>query len=228
MHAVILAAGEGSRMGPRTEDVPKAFMDLGGRTLFERQRSVLAEYVDEVTVVLGYAAENVREDVGAANVIVIPDWEEYDNAESLRRALGEIEDDILVLNGDVVVTESVIEGLLRRFGRFGRTRNAVACIPGHQEASTAIRVNDHDLVTDYGMIRGHRHAGLGIVHRGHVDAARAFLVDHRQDWYPVIYPAFETEMVPIDAGNHVEINRPSDVIAAQQKFDRMTPDEADA
>jgi len=219
MHGVILAAGEGSRMGPHTDDVPKPFMDLAGRTLYDRQRAVLDPVVEGVTVVLGYAAENVVDDVGDANVIVVENWQDCDNAESLRRALARTDDDVLVCNGDVLVTARVLDRLRERHAE-GSDRNVVGCIAGHQEGSTAIRVDDDDdgLVTDYGMIRGHRHAGLGIVDRSTVDPAARFLRDHREEWYPVVYPAFETEMVTIPASQHVEINRPRDRIAAKQKL----------
>lgn len=228
MHAVILAAGEGSRMGIHTADRPKAFVDLAGRTLYARQRSLLDSYVDDVTVVLGYAADNVRDETGAANVVVVDDWDEYDNAESFRRALLEVADDVLVLNGDVLVTETVVERLIDRHGCAPRGRSVVACTRGHQAESTAVRVDADGLVTDYGMIRGHRHAGFGILDGAVVDAAADYLADHREEWYPVVYPAFETEAVMIPEGHHVEINRPSDKVRARRTLPTMATGEADA
>lgn len=228
MRAVILAAGEGSRMGGHTEDRPKAFMDLGGRTLYARQRAVLDEYVDDVTVVLGYAAENVIDEVGAADTVVVEDWDDYDNAESLRRALQVIDDDVLVLNGDVLVTEQALAELLDQYRSAPAGRNVVACIRGHQDESTAIRCDDSGLVTDYGMIEGHKHAGLGIIDRSTVDPAAAYLDNHREEWYPVVYPAFETEAVSIPRSHHVEINRPQDKVRAMRKLPMVTTNEADA
>ena len=228
MRAVILAAGEGSRMGVHTEDRPKAFMDLGGRTLYARQRAVLDDHVDDVTVVLGYAAEHVRDEVGGADVVVVEDWDEYDNAESLRRALRGVDDDVLVLNGDVIVTQRALESLLARHADAPAGRNVVGCIRGHQEESTAVRCDARGVVTDYGMIRGHRHAGVGVIDRANVEAAAAFLADHREEWYPVVYPAFETEAVDIPEGHHVEINRPRDKVRAMRKLPMVTTAEADA
>jgi choline kinase len=228
MRAVILAAGEGSRMDGETGDVPKAFMNLGGRTLYDRQRAVLNGNVDDVTVVLGYAAENVAGRVGDADVVVVEDWDEYDNAESLRRALAGVDDHVLVLNGDVLVTESVVTRVLDFQRPAPAGRNVVACVPGYQEESTAIRCDDSGVVTDYGMIRGHRHAGMGVVDRSTVDDAERFLRDHREEWYPVLYPEFETEMVPIPRAQHVEINYPRDKAAAKQKLPLDVADEADA
>lgn len=228
MHAVILAAGEGSRMGVHTEDRPKAFMDLGGRTLYARQRGVLDEYVDDVTVVLGYAAENVRDEVCGANVVVVEDWDDYDNAESLRRALQVVDDDVLVLNGDVIVTEQAIATVIGRHAQGAAGRNVVACIRGYQEESTAIRCDERGVVTEYGMVRGHQHAGLGIIDRATVADAAAFLEGQREEWYPVVYPTFETEAVEIPQSHHVEINRPEDKVRAMGKLPMVTTAEADA
>lgn len=228
MHAVILAAGEGSRMGFHTRDRPKAFMHLGDRTLYDRQRAVLDPYVDDVTIVLGYAAENVRDDVGAANVLVVEDWDEYDNAESLRRSLVALDDDVLVLNGDVIVTEQALSQLLATYWHTPPERNVVACITGYQEESTAIRCDDRGIVTEYGMIRGHRHAGVGVIDRAFVEPAARFLEGHRGEWYPVVYTAFETEAVAILQTHHVEINRPRDKVIAMRKLPMVATSEADA
>ncbi|MCU4801259.1 NTP transferase domain-containing protein [Halobacteria archaeon HArc-gm2] len=227
MRAVILAAGEGSRMGVHTEDRPKAFMDLGGRTLYARQRAVLDEYVDDVTVVLGYAADNVRDEVGGADVVVVEDWDDYDNAESLRRALQVVDDDVLVLNGDVIVTEQALEELLGAFARAPAGRNVVGCIRGDQEESTAVRCDEEGVVTDYGMIRGPQHAGVGVVDRSTVGPAASYLADHREEWYPVVYPAFATDAVAIPRAHHVEINRPQDKVRAMRKLPMVATSEAD-
>ncbi|MFB6178948.1 MAG: NTP transferase domain-containing protein [Halorientalis sp.] len=217
MHAVILAAGEGSRLGPHAEDVPKAFIDLAGRTLYDRQSRCLRGYVDDVTVVLGYAAANVLEEITDARTIVIDDWDAYENAESLRRGLTGVDDDVLVLNGDVVVTEAAIARVIDAH-RTATDRSVVACIPGYQDHSTAIRCNDDGVVTRYGMITGHRHAGMGIIDRTHLDDARAYLGRHREEWYPGLYTAVETEMVPIPAAQHIEINYPRDLFVARRKL----------
>lgn len=217
MHAIILAAGEGSRLGPHSSDIPKAFIDLAGRTLYERQKRVLSNHVDGMTIVLGYAYENVIDDVTDARTIVFENWDEYENAESLRRGLTDIDDDVLVLNGDVVVTEAAIAALVDSHSSV-TGRSVVGCIPGYQEGSTAIRCDDQGLVTEYGMITGHRHAGLGVIDRSHLDAARNYLSTHRNEWYPGLYPTVETEMVPVPEDHHIEINYPRDLFAARRKL----------
>lgn len=58
MRAVILAAGRGRRMGPYTMDRPKCLLELGGRTLLDRQVAALrAAGARDVAVVAGWRAE---------------------------------------------------------------------------------------------------------------------------------------------------------------------------
>lgn len=212
---MILAAGEGSRLGRVGEDVPKAFLEIDGRTLYDRQRSAVDAHAEDVTVVLGYCYEEVLDDVGSANTVVVDDWHDYDNAESLRRALEGVDDDVLVLNGDTVVTEQVVDGVVRHH-RVESGSSVVAGLPSIQSEHTALRRDENGTVTDYGMIEGHRHAGFGIIDRSDTEAVAAHLRRNRQDWYPVAYPEIGATLVTIAPAHHIEINRPRDRARAQR------------
>lgn len=228
MRGVILAAGSGSRMGEATDDVPKTLIEVDGRTLYERQREALSNTVDGITVVLGYEAETARKRLSSiearhggsppVEVVVLDDWAEYDNAESLRCALVELDDDALVLNGDVVVAPRTVERLVRRFEELGRTSNVVGCLPGMQDDHTAIRSDVSDEVTAYGEITGHRHAGIGVVARPNRNDARAVLARNSDDWYPNVYPETPTKRIVIPPDAHLEINRPADLDRARERF----------
>ena len=55
MKAIILSAGQGSRLGHLTHDRPKCLIEFNGRTLLDRQLDVLAAHgVDDVVVVTGF------------------------------------------------------------------------------------------------------------------------------------------------------------------------------
>jgi choline kinase len=218
MHAVILAAGRGSRMGEATESVPKAFLEIDERSLYDRQRSVLAERVDDITVVLGYEHDAVEGRLDGANGLVLERWDEFENAESLRLALSNVDDDVLVLNGDIVITPDAVDQLLDRFAAFDGEFNVVGCLPGIQDEHTAIRCDDDGTVVDYGMISGYRHAGIGIVSRRHREAAIDLLADNREEWYPLVYPETPTKRVVISPSRHLEINRPEDLETATDRL----------
>lgn len=218
MHAVILAAGCGSRMGDETDSVPKAFLEIDDRSLYDRQRAALEERVDDITVVLGYAHESVEDRLDSANAVVFERWDDYENAESLRLALSDIDDDVLVLNGDIIVTPDAVDQLVDRFEEFDGEFNVVGCLPGIQDEHTAIRCDDDGTVVDYGMIPGYRHAGMGIISRHHREEAIDLLADNREEWYPLVYPATPTKRVVISPSRHIEINRPTDLAAARDRL----------
>ena len=100
--ALILAAGGGTRFG----DEPKLLADVDGTPVLEHVvRSALeAEHVQQVVVVLGAHADEIRErvELGAARVVVCESWADGQSA-SLRcglEALGDTARKVLVLLGD--------------------------------------------------------------------------------------------------------------------------------
>src|SRR2546421_10654315 len=61
MKAVILAAGEGARMGPFTASVPKVMIPVGNRPLLESVVQALVENgVRDLVFVVGYRREGVQ------------------------------------------------------------------------------------------------------------------------------------------------------------------------
>src|SRR3546814_11868791 len=65
MKALILSAGQGSRLLPLTESRPKCLIELSGRSLLEWQLLALSRAgIDEVVLVTGFAAEQVEAILG--------------------------------------------------------------------------------------------------------------------------------------------------------------------
>lgn len=215
MRGVILAAGRGRRLGHYTDDVPKAFLEFDGRTLYDRQRALLEPHVHGTSVVLGYRYETVLDRYDPEDPIVLEGWERYENAASLLLALRRTDDDLLVLNGDVLVDEREIGRLVGEFDALSGRLNLVGSIPGIQDTETAICWDESGRVTDYGLIEGHRHAGFGIVSRDHRTAAIRILREHLDDWYPCVYPRTPTRPLLIPADRHIEVNRPADLELAR-------------
>lgn len=116
---VVLAAGQGSRLGTMT--VPKWLLPVCGRSIAERQFSafpgeVLGGFVERI-VVAGFAAEVVEEFVKG---LVIPfkllfneRWREFNNWYSLLIALDNLaaacfDGNIVLLNSDLLFTAPVV------------------------------------------------------------------------------------------------------------------------
>jgi UDP-N-acetylglucosamine diphosphorylase / glucose-1-phosphate thymidylyltransferase / UDP-N-acetylgalactosamine diphosphorylase / glucosamine-1-phosphate N-acetyltransferase / galactosamine-1-phosphate N-acetyltransferase len=211
MQGVILAAGRGRRMKGHTADVPKAFLEINGRTLYDRQHSLLQPHVRRTHVVLGYRHQTVLDRYSPDGPFVLEDWDQYENAASLLLALRRIDDDVLVINGDVLVDERELDRLTDQFDLLRDRLNIVGCIPGIQDSETAIRWNDTGQVTAYGLIEGHRHAGFGIISRTHREAAIRALSERLHEWYPTVYPRTPTRPLLISPERHIELNRPADL-----------------
>jgi len=56
-----LAAGQGQRMRPLTDKVPKPLLEVNGKTLLEHQISFLKNFVDSIAVTVGYLSEKVAQ-----------------------------------------------------------------------------------------------------------------------------------------------------------------------
>jgi L-glutamine-phosphate cytidylyltransferase len=112
--AIILAAGRGSRLGPRLEGLPKCLLPIGGLTLLERQLSALdLAGVSAITVVAGYEAGRVASACdGAADVLVNERFAETNSLYSLWLARPLLSDGFVVLNGDVLFHPQLLGDLL--------------------------------------------------------------------------------------------------------------------
>ena len=66
MHAIILAAGQGNRLSEFNPDArPKCLLEFGGKSLLSRQLdSLFSCGVSQVTLVVGYEADQIIEHVG--------------------------------------------------------------------------------------------------------------------------------------------------------------------
>jgi choline kinase len=114
--AIILSAGQGSRLGHMTDDRPKCLIEFNGRTLLDRQLDALAANgVEEAVVVTSFRDDQIeaalkrRGEVGPqVRTIYNPFYKVADNLGSLFVARDEIEGDVLVWNGDTLVSEALM------------------------------------------------------------------------------------------------------------------------
>jgi choline kinase len=115
MKAIILSAGQGSRLGHMVNDKPKCLIDFNGRTLLDRQLDALeANGVHEAVVVTGFHDELVRAAIAARSggpavrTIYNPFYKVADNTGSLYMAREELAGDCLVWNGDTLVSNALM------------------------------------------------------------------------------------------------------------------------
>jgi choline kinase len=120
MKAVILSAGQGSRLLPLTAERPKCLLPLGPKSLIEWQIDVLARCgVDEIVVVVGFRAALVEALLAKLTrpglrirTLLNPFYNVADNLGSCWLARHEMAGDFLLLNGDTLFEAAVLQRLL--------------------------------------------------------------------------------------------------------------------
>jgi choline kinase len=119
-HAVILAAGQGTRLQPLTCATPKCLIDIGGRPLLGRMLDALAAAgIEQAVVVTGHLAHRVDAYLAAhpPGLLVRAahnrDYATTNNAASLAAARSAIGAGPFVLcDGDVIFSDSPLPALL--------------------------------------------------------------------------------------------------------------------
>jgi choline kinase len=117
VQALILAAGEGSRLEDRRER-PKCLRVVGGVPLLHHQLAALAAVdVLDVLVVVGYKQASVRDSVGSwARFVTNERYAETNSMYSFLLGERVLDDDLLVLNSDVFCDPRMFQVLLAAEG----------------------------------------------------------------------------------------------------------------
>ncbi len=115
MKAIILSAGQGSRLGHMVDEKPKCLIEFNGRSLLDRQLDTLeANGVHDAVVVTGFRDELVEQAISARSggpavrTIYNPFYKVADNTGSLFMAREELVGDCLVWNGDTLVSRELM------------------------------------------------------------------------------------------------------------------------
>ena len=111
MKAIILAAGQGSRLGKICPDRPKCLMSIEDNTLLEIQINTLhACGIEDIAIVRGYKGEKI--DVPGLKYYDNPDYADTNMLYSLFCARKEMSGDILILYSDILYEEQVVKRLI--------------------------------------------------------------------------------------------------------------------
>jgi bifunctional UDP-N-acetylglucosamine pyrophosphorylase/glucosamine-1-phosphate N-acetyltransferase len=123
MKALILAAGESTRMMPLTANRPKPLLFVGGKPFLEHSLLALRNAgIKDITLLVGYQKEKIKDCFkdGKKLGVKIRYAEQRDRL-GTAHAVGTvpIDEDFLCINGDVVLTKEMVNGLMD----FHRTHN---------------------------------------------------------------------------------------------------------
>src|SRR3990167_1735270 len=60
--AIILAAGQGTRLRPLTDEIPKCLLEVAGHPILAHQLHAITEAgISDITIAVGYRPERIRE-----------------------------------------------------------------------------------------------------------------------------------------------------------------------
>ncbi|WP_277541247.1 bifunctional sugar-1-phosphate nucleotidylyltransferase/acetyltransferase [Haloarcula laminariae] len=116
MQAVVLAAGEGTRMRPLTENTPKPMLPVADRPLVAHTAdTAIAAGAEELIFVVGYEADAVREyfgdSYGGVPVEFAVQEEQLGTADAVDAASEHLDGPFAVLNGDNLYDEASLSAL---------------------------------------------------------------------------------------------------------------------
>ena len=120
MKAVILAAGEGSRMRPLTYTRPKVMLPLANKPILEHLLIEAREAgISEFIFVVGYHDEQVRDYFGNGDkwqvrIEYCTQRRQSGTADALKMVEGLVDGNFLLINGDVIVSQKDINSLTSR------------------------------------------------------------------------------------------------------------------
>jgi len=111
MKAIIIAAGEGSRMGKLTQNIPKPLVMVNGKSIIDRQLSILKQNgILDIIIITGphhkkFNFEKIR-------YIRDENFLEHDQLGSLISAKKEIDGDVIILFADIIFENTVLAKIL--------------------------------------------------------------------------------------------------------------------
>ena len=111
INAIILAAGSGIRLDEYTQDIPKTLVDINGKSILERQISLLRKHkVNEIFVVTGYKKEKyILKDV---EYFFNHKYSETEQLTSMMVARRKIFGDVLIIFGDIIFDSDILQQVL--------------------------------------------------------------------------------------------------------------------
>lgn len=111
MKALILAAGQGTRLKKYTENLPKGMLSFMGKTIIERQIEIYRKCgIENIIIVRGFAADKINYD--GVTYYTNEEFESTNMVESLMTAKSEFDEDIIVSYSDVLFEESMLRQMM--------------------------------------------------------------------------------------------------------------------
>jgi glucose-1-phosphate thymidylyltransferase len=154
MQAVVLAAGEGTRLRPLTDDTPKGLVEVNGKPIITHCLEQLVDLgAEEVFIVVGYRKEDIISHYGDEFQGVPITYEHQREALGLAHALltveAHIEDDFMLMLGDNIFQANLEDVVARQQEERADAAFLVEEVPWEEADRYGVCVtNDYGEITD--------------------------------------------------------------------------------
>jgi MurNAc alpha-1-phosphate uridylyltransferase len=190
MNAMILAAGRGERLRPHTDTCPKPLLNVKGQPLISYHLEALSRAgIKQVVVNVSWLGEKIEVAMGSGSqfgleIIYSREAEALETAGGIVHALGKLDDQFIVVNGDII-TDYPFEKLL--------SKEAVAHL-------VMVKNPPHNAKGDFGLNDGYVNnrvddrytfAGISCFHKSFFED----LVHGKQALAPLLRKAIEDNQV---------------------------------
>lgn len=121
MKAIILSAGEGSRMRPLTLTKPKTMLPVAGKPIIQYNiESLKNSGITDILLIVRYKEEIVRNYFGdgsdfGVNISYKTQKDFLGTANAISYAKDFIDDSIIVLNGDIILDDEIIHEIIDKY-----------------------------------------------------------------------------------------------------------------
>ncbi len=124
MDAVILAAGQGTRLKPLTSTKPKPMLPVAGRPILEWDLEALSENnFKKAYIIVGYKKERIIDYFGdeynGLKIEYIHQKEQLGTAHAISQVKEQMDSDFLVMNGDLIISSDLIKNLIIKHKKEG-------------------------------------------------------------------------------------------------------------
>lgn len=174
--AVVLAAGEGSRLWPLTQYRPKPMLPLANRPVIEYVLCALAEAgVRRAVIVVGHRRTHVQNRLGheyrGLELSYVRQRSQLGSGHALQQAAGLVGDEFLAVNEDNVIDARMVRGTVDTFRETGAVatvalaRSETSCNYGvvHTERGAVTAIDESAAVADPPWVNGGVYAFTGSV-----------------------------------------------------------------
>lgn len=117
MKAIILAAGQGTRLKKYTENLPKGMLSFMGQTIIERQIELYRRCnINDIVIIRGFAANKISYE--GIRYYTNENYASTNMVESLMTARQEFDDDVILSYSDILFEEKMLRRMMEASNDF--------------------------------------------------------------------------------------------------------------